>query len=416
MRMRRSIAGLAAAAACLAAPTVAAAEDPGAPVVLFPGYTLNRVLVTVHDQTVAPDCPRNGSFEDTFLNPEPLGDFSQVCRDELMTLRYGGEHKPWPKRFAYPKGVTVTLPDYGRTASAPFYEPMYERLEAAGYTRDQDIRVAGYNPRLTPDMDHFLSRTRHLIQDTYRDNGNRPVHLVGHSNGPIYAHYLLTHVSDAWKHRYIHGFTSLAGNYAGQGILYTTLFTGLNTQDFTFPATPEQAASSARMYLSQPATYLSAADPEVFGDREVILRDASTGREYTPASYRALFKDAGLLPFRRIADHYIGFLRFTDPEDFPDVDVYAEKGSGIETIVGAELPALTVGQVLDPATTPLLTQPGDVNQEELTNDAVGVWAQMDCFRFELRDNPGVDHFALTADAAVLDRLVADARRPRSACG
>ena len=39
------------------------------PVVLFPGYTLNKVVVTVKHQVVAPDCPRSGTFEDWFRTP-----------------------------------------------------------------------------------------------------------------------------------------------------------------------------------------------------------------------------------------------------------------------------------------------------------------------------------------------------------
>jgi lysophospholipase-3 len=392
-----------------------AAEPPGAPVVLVPGYTLNRVLVTVHNQTVAPECPRSGSFEDTFANPAPSTEFSQECRDKLMTLRVSKDtSRPWSKRFHFQAGVNMTLPDYGKTSSAPFYEPLYARLEQAGYTRDKDIRVADYNPRLTPDLDGFLTRTVRLIEDTYRDNGHRPVHLVGHSNGPIYAQYLLTHTSRAWKHRYIHGFTPLAGNFPGQGSLYAIMFIGLNTQDFSFPASAEQAATSARMYRSQPATYLSAADPDVFGDREVVLRDESTGTDYTPADVSRLINDAHLNAYRSLAQRYIGFVKFTDPADFPDVDVYAEKGSGLDTVVGAALPDLTLGQPLAPTAT-LFTQPGDSNQEEITNDAVAVWSGMRCFRFSLTDNPGVGHFDLPGDPGVLDRLVAHLQEPRSNC-
>ena len=171
---------------------------------------------------------------------------------------------------------------------------MYEALEGAGYVRDRDIRVAGYDSRLTPDMRHFLQRTKDLIVDTYRDNGRRPVHLVGHSNGPLYAQYLLTHTNRRWKHRYIHGFTPIAGNFPGQGIVYALFFTGLNITDFTFPTTTENAASSARMYLSAPSTYMSSSDPKVFDSLETIIVDSSTGRSYTPDDYRRLFRDAGL--------------------------------------------------------------------------------------------------------------------------
>src|SRR5205823_13618821 len=114
-----------------------------------------------------------------------------------------------------------------------------------------------------------------LIEETYRDNGDRPVHLVGHSNGPMYAEYLLTHTSRAWKHKYIHGFTPIAGNFPGQGALYPIFFTGLNVQDFSFPTTLENARSSARMYLSAPSSYISAADPRVFRDRETVVQDES---------------------------------------------------------------------------------------------------------------------------------------------
>lgn len=168
--------------------------------VLFPAFHLTKLLVTVRNQAVAPACPRSGTFEDWFLNDHPSTTFSQVCRDKLLTLRYDDNpSKPMPLRFSDNRGVKVDVLGYGKTESAPFYEPMYEALEAAGYVRDQDIRVAGYDARLTPDTGSFLQRTKRLIEDTYRDNGKRPVHLVGHSNGPLYAQYLLTHTTRAWR-------------------------------------------------------------------------------------------------------------------------------------------------------------------------------------------------------------------------
>ena len=114
-----------------------------------------------------------------------------------MTLVYDADPaKPMSERFSNQPGVFTSIGDFGKTASAPFYEPLYQFLEArGGYTRDLNIRVAGYDGRLTPDMDNFLNRTIALIEHTYRDNGNTPVHLVGHSNGPLYTQYLLTHTS-----------------------------------------------------------------------------------------------------------------------------------------------------------------------------------------------------------------------------
>ena len=417
MRMSRLTgAALLAVLAGALLPGTATAAAHRTPVVLFPAFHFTKLLVIVRDQHAAPGCPRSGTFQDWFLNDHPSTRFSQVCEDKLLTLRYARHsHKAWPKRFSNQRGVSVRILHYGKTESAPFYEPLYTALEAAGYTRDKNIRVAGYDSRLTPDMHGFLWRTKRLIENTYRANGQTPVHLVGHSNGPLYAQYLLTHTSRAWKHRFIHGFTPIAGNLPGQGALYPLLFTGLNIEDFAFPSTKANARSSARMYLTAPSSYMSAADPRIFGHRETVVRNAATGRSYTPKDYRRLFRDAGLGWVNPIANHYVGFVKFADPRHFPQVDVHAEKGSGIATVVGAVLPNLHVGQVLDPATAHFFTRDGDVNQEDITNGAVRAWRNMRCFRFQLTDNPGVDHFSLPSDPGVLAQLVADLRRPRSHC-
>jgi lecithin-cholesterol acyltransferase len=417
-RARLAVFALLAVALLAALPgTTAAAKTRLAPtpIVLFPAFHFTKLLVTVRNQTVDPACPRSGSFEDWFPNDKPSTTFSQVCRDKLMTLRYDEDlHGLIRRRFREQKGVRVEVIDYGRTSSAPFYEPMYTALERSGYVRNRSIVVAGYDSRLTPDIGDSFRRAKRLIEETSRRNGNRPVHLVGHSNGPLYAQYLLTHTTREWKHRYIHGFSPIAGNFPGQGSLYPLLFTGLNVGDFTFPTTPENAVSSARMYLTAPSSYMSAADPEIFGTQETVVIDASTGRSYTPQDWTDLFEDAGVPWVNVIANKYIGFVPFADKDHFPNVDVYAEKGSGIDTLVGLGLRDLTIGQLLDD-TTQFLVRDGDINQEDITNDAVGAWKDMTCFRFGLTDNPGVDHFTLPGDADVLARLIRNASRPRSNC-
>jgi len=168
------------------------------------------------------------------------------------------------------------------------------------------------------------------------------------------------------------------------------------------------------MYISQPSTYMSMSDPDIFGRREVVVQNEATGRSYTPRDYRRLIADAGLGPaVRAMANHYIGFVKFADRRHFPNVDVYAEKGSGIDTVVGSRLADLSVGQAIDPAN--FITAGGDINQEDITNNAVRVWRKMKCFRFSLTDNPGVNHFALAVDPSVLGRLITDLKRPRSHC-
>jgi lecithin-cholesterol acyltransferase len=387
------------------------------PVVFFPGYGTTILRVTVRDQRSVRGCPSSGSYEDGI--PANVGTtFSQVCRDRLITPRWrAGAHLSFPQRFSLPPGVKVTIPNYGQPASAPVYGSFYAALEAAGYKAGRDLVVAGYDFRLTPDLAGFLPRTERLIEQTWRQNHHRPVRLVGHSNGPLYAQYLLTHVSAKWKHRYIQGFTALAGNFPGQGETWSWVFTGTEVPSvFSLPTTSATARSSARLVALSPSTWMSASDPSVFGRREVIIKDDATGRSYTPADTDRLLRDAGLDSIRPMADHYIGFVKFADRRDFPNVDVSAEKGSGLATQVGIALPNLTVGQVVDQATAHFFYLPGDSNQEYITNNAVRVWRHMRCYRFRLTDNPGVSHLGLTTDKSVITRLLRDLARPRSRCG
>src|SRR5437763_16950843 len=131
------------------------------------------------------------------------------------------------------------------------------------------------------------------------------------------------------------------------------------------------------MLLSAPSSYMSMGDPRVFDSSETVIEDVSTGRTYTPSDFRSLFTDADLPAALQLAEHYIGFVQFIDPAHFPNVDVYAEKGSGIDTVVGIGLHDLAPGQLLD-ASTPFFTRNGDVNQADITNDAVLAWSAMQC--------------------------------------
>ena len=78
------------------------------PIVVFPAYHFTRLIVTAHNQRVDAACPRSGSFEDFFPDTAPSSTFSQVCRDELMTLSYR-PHGAWQTRFSDPQGVDVEI-------------------------------------------------------------------------------------------------------------------------------------------------------------------------------------------------------------------------------------------------------------------------------------------------------------------
>jgi len=384
------------------------------PVVLFPGWVTTKLEVQVSDQTSFPDCPASGSFGWWPFNENGYNGFSQVCMDKLLTLVIDPDcDKTMPERISNQPGVTVSIKDYGLTESVlpMVYEPMFTILEQAGYVRNVSIRVAGYDSRLSPDLGGFLQRSIALIEKTYHDNENLPVHLVGYSQGNYHTIYLLNHTSQAWKNQFIHGFTAIGGNWPGDSE-YQNLFTGFNVTDFSIPIDAENAASSAAMYQTWPLIYSVLEDP-LFYKKEVVV-GIQGGRQYTAQHYPQLFRDAGMPLSRELADYYIGLVKFATPPNFPNVDVYAEIGTGIPTMVGVELKELTVGTWENNVTNVFLRD-GDGIISDIANESILAWEKMSCYHFELNENPGVFHYDLPRDSGILDRLLSHLELPRSAC-
>ena len=169
----------------MSGPTLA---DALTPVVVFPAFHFTILEVKVKNQSVFPECPASGKFEDWFLNPSPNPAFNQVCRDELLTLVIDPDAaKPMAQRFSNQPGVDVKVKRYGDIESSPLYEPLYAFLEAAGYELNVNICVAGYDSRLTPDINGFLGRTMALIEETYYQNNEAPVYfeLFQDANLPV---------------------------------------------------------------------------------------------------------------------------------------------------------------------------------------------------------------------------------------
>ncbi len=384
------------------------------PIIFFPGYYTTRMEVRVHNQTVAPECPTSGKFEVVIFAEDPYAQFSQVCQDKLLTLRYDPDpRKPMNRRFSEQQGVRVTLPDYGKVESAPVFEDMYAQLESAGYQRNTNLRVAGYDSRLTPDLTNFLPRTIDLIEETYRENHNTPVHLLSHSYGTTFAHYVLTHTTQRWKNKYIQGFTPLGSAVAGSGSMYMLLFTGANHSTASNPIDAANALSSAIMHESHPSTYALSSSPALFGDQEVVIRSAATQADYTAADNQQLFLDGGLTLAQQFGGYYVDFAAAL-AVTFPHVDTYAETGSGIPTVVGAELQNLSQGQLLTDTTT-YYYRDGDGIMEDLSVNSIAAWGGMPCYRFEWTDTPGLHHLAQPFAPEVLARLVTNAQRPKSEC-
>jgi hypothetical protein len=131
--------------------------------------------------------------------------------------------------------------------------------------------------------------------------------------------------------KYIHGFTPLGRQLPGSGPRLCLMFVGCNIANQAFPTTAGQRRSSARYVPLAPRPRSSPPPTRALRrPRRWCIRDQSTGARTRPRT----IPPSSTTPaswVKPIADYYIGGSRSPIPP-FPNVDVYAEKGLGIETL------------------------------------------------------------------------------------
>lgn len=115
-----------------------------------------------------------------------------------------------------------------------YLEDVVSALEARGYSVGQDLHGAPYDFRLIGDAhvrQKYFEDLQGLVEKTYDENGQTPVHLAGHSLGGILAlKFLNTYKkdNDAWKQKYIQSFTSISAPFLGAPKALKTMLSGDN--------------------------------------------------------------------------------------------------------------------------------------------------------------------------------------------
>ncbi|XP_061825884.1 phosphatidylcholine-sterol acyltransferase [Nerophis lumbriciformis] len=121
-------------------------------------------------------------------------------------------------------GVQVRVPGFGQTYPiefldnnklAGYFHSMVQHLVNIGYKRNETVRGAPYDWRLTPNQNaEYFMKLKELVEQMYNQY-LQPVYLLGHSMGCHYVLYFLNSQPQAWKDKYIRGFISLAAPWGG---------------------------------------------------------------------------------------------------------------------------------------------------------------------------------------------------------
>ena len=177
----------------------------------------------------------------------------------------------------------------------------------------------------------YYSKVQALIEQMYKDGGNKKVTLVAHSmGGQVTLYFLNNIVTQSWKDTYIHAFITLAGVWSGGSYALQTEISGRSLKAFksakhvcTFPSDIElQFRAVARTF---PSTAWFLPRPSVWGNEVIVT---TPRRSYTALDYEELFGDMG---YPQGYDIYKGVRDINAKLTPPNVRVYCMYGTGVDT-------------------------------------------------------------------------------------
>ncbi|MFT7813915.1 phosphatidylcholine-sterol acyltransferase isoform X2 [Arapaima gigas] len=229
-------------------------------------------------------------------------------------------------------GVEVRVPGFGHTYPVEFldvnklsgyFHTMVQHLVNMGYIRNETVRAAPYDWRITPnEQEEYFSQLKDLVEEMYEEY-KHPVHLLGHSMGSNYILYFLNQQPQSWKDRYIKSFISLGAPWGGAVKSLRVLASGENdgiTLMSNIKIREVQRMTTTNLWLIP--SELAWPSDHVFISTPFF--------NYTMRDYRRFFHDL---------DYEDGWYIWEDIKDLnarllpPDVEVYCMYGVGLPTPV-----------------------------------------------------------------------------------
>lgn len=123
-----------------------------------------------------------------------------------------------PKDFGGVDGVNYLTQKILGFQFGGYYDQVIATLEKVGYVAGQNLHGAPYDwryPATFAEKIGWMAQLQQLIETTYSNNGNLPVHIVTHSMGGPTGLYFLQSMTQAWRDQYVASFFPIAGPWSG---------------------------------------------------------------------------------------------------------------------------------------------------------------------------------------------------------
>jgi len=271
-----------------------------------------------------------------------------------------------------------------------YFHVIIEMAVAMGYTKGKNIHGAPFDFRKSPnEFKEYYANLTTLIENTYYQNGNKKVLIIGHSMGnPVMLHFYHAK-SQAWKDKFLRAHVSIAGPWGGSVKTLKLFASGYNLDHYKIIVNAKQIRPFQRSMTSSAYLLPSA---NFWGPNETLIR--TEHRNYTVADYQQFFTDI---------QYPNGWSMYQDTRDLygdnqpPGVEIHCLCGTKMDTPG-----SLIYGKNDFPD-----SQPTDVNEDG--DGTVNLRSAQGCLRWVgkqkqsiiYKEYPKVEHLDLLNNANVV---------------
>lgn len=283
-----------------------------------------------------------------------------------------------------------------------YMEPLVRSLEEIGYVNGQNLFGAPYDFRYGLAAkghpcnvgSEFLDDLKTLIESASDSNGGKPVILVSHSLGGLFALHLLDRASPVWRHRVKH-LVALSAPWGGTVEEMLTFASGTTLGvPLVDPllVREEQRSSSSNLWLMP--------SPAVFdGSRPIVV---TPNASYSSADVARFLRDIGFPEgVRPYETRILPLVERLPPP--PGVPITCVVGSGVQT---AEMLSYGEGGWDERPEVAYGDGDGTVNMVSLLALQTA-WAGLDNQSVKVIQVGGVSHTDVLKDEGALDAIIGE---------
>lgn len=194
---------------------------------------------------------------------------SKYLKDEEFKRIYDRK----TRRTTNPEGVETRISKWGDSYTLKSMSKLVTALEEVGYKKGIDILSAPYDYRLSSnEMEDYFTRLVTMVEDTYAQNGNKPMIIISHALGCLHTYYFLKNTDKLWKKKYVKSWIGLSCRFGG------TIHALKNLAD-------------GGLMSTFPSTYYMLPDSEVWMDSTIMMvNDGQKERTYSSKNMIEIFQ------------------------------------------------------------------------------------------------------------------------------